>query len=38
MASAGLASIGRYELAGFVPVSAVFSISRKIGSSIGARL
>ena len=37
MASAGLASIGRYELAGLVPVSAVFSISRKIGGSLAAR-
>ena len=31
IASSGLASIGRYELAGLVPVSALFSMSRKIG-------
>jgi MoaA/NifB/PqqE/SkfB family radical SAM enzyme len=31
MASSGLASIGRYMLAGILPVSALFSISRKIG-------
>ena len=32
IASSGLASIGRYELAGLVPVSAIFSMSRKIGA------
>jgi MoaA/NifB/PqqE/SkfB family radical SAM enzyme len=32
MASSGLASIGRYEVAGLVPVSSLFSISRRIGS------
>lgn len=32
MASAGLASIGRYTVAGLVPVSSLFSISRGIGS------
>ena len=31
MASSGLASIGRYAVAGLVPVSTLFSISRKIG-------
>ena len=31
MASSGLASIGRYNLAGLVPVSALFTVSRKIG-------
>jgi MoaA/NifB/PqqE/SkfB family radical SAM enzyme len=31
MASSGLASIGRYALAGLVPLSALFSASRKIG-------
>jgi organic radical activating enzyme len=31
IASSGLASIGRYSLAGLVPVSALFSASRKIG-------
>jgi len=35
MASSGLASIGRYMLAGMVPVSALFSISRKIGEVWG---
>lgn len=36
MASAGLASIGRHSLAGLVPVSALFSVSRKIGDLWGA--
>jgi organic radical activating enzyme len=31
IASSGLASVGRYSLAGLVPVSALFAISRKIG-------
>jgi len=31
IASSGLASIGRYSLAGVLPVSALFSLSRKIG-------
>ena len=31
IASAGLASIGKYKLAGLVPVSSIFSLSRKIG-------
>ena len=31
MASSGLASIGRYAVAGLVPVSSLFSISRRIG-------
>lgn len=31
IASSGLASIGRFALAGLVPVSSLFSISRKIG-------
>jgi organic radical activating enzyme len=35
IASAGLAAIGRYKLAGLVPVSTVFALSRSIGSSIG---
>jgi MoaA/NifB/PqqE/SkfB family radical SAM enzyme len=33
MASSGLASIGRYTLAGLVPVATLFSISRKIGNA-----
>lgn len=32
IASSGLASIGRYELGGLVPVSTLFSASRKIGN------
>ena len=36
MASSGLASIGRYSVAGLVPVSTLFSISRKIGERWGA--
>jgi MoaA/NifB/PqqE/SkfB family radical SAM enzyme len=31
MASAGLASIGRYKLGGFIPVSAIFSVSKRVG-------
>jgi MoaA/NifB/PqqE/SkfB family radical SAM enzyme len=37
IASAGLAAIGRYKLAGLVPVSTVFTLSRSIGSRIGTR-
>lgn len=33
IASSGLASIGRYTIAGLVPVSALFTASRKIGSA-----
>jgi len=36
MASAGLASIGRYQVGGLVPVSALFAISRKIGGLVAA--
>lgn len=36
IASSGLASIGRYAIAGMVPVSALFSVSRKIGTLWGA--
>jgi sulfatase maturation enzyme AslB (radical SAM superfamily) len=35
IASTGLASIGRYKLAGIVPVSEIFSISRKFGERVG---
>jgi len=35
IASAGLASFGRYRLAGLVPISRVFSISRRIGERVG---
>ena len=31
IASAGLASIGKYKLAGLIPVSSIFSLSRRIG-------
>lgn len=31
MASAGLASIGKYKLAGLIPISQIFSLSRRIG-------
>jgi sulfatase maturation enzyme AslB (radical SAM superfamily) len=35
-ASAGLASIGRFKLAGLLKVSDVFSVSRKLGERLGA--
>ena len=38
MASSGLASIGRYELGGLVPVSALFSVSQRIGGLLGAEV
>ena len=34
VASAGLAAIGRYKLAGLVPVSEIFSLSRRLGERI----
>jgi organic radical activating enzyme len=37
IASAGLAAIGRYKLAGFVPVSTIFALSKGIGSRVGPR-
>jgi MoaA/NifB/PqqE/SkfB family radical SAM enzyme len=37
IASAGLAAIGRYKLAGFVPVSTIFALSKSIGSRVGPR-
>lgn len=37
IASAGLSAIGRHKLAGLVPVSTVFALSRGIGSRVGAR-
>lgn len=36
IASAGLAAIGRYKLAGLVPVSTIFDLSRNIGSRAGS--
>jgi organic radical activating enzyme len=38
IASAGLAAIGRHKLAGLVPVSTIFALSRGIGSRVGPRL
>jgi len=35
MASAGLASFGRYKLAESAPISSVFPASRKIGERVG---
>jgi organic radical activating enzyme len=34
IASAGLASIGKYKLAGFVPVSTIFSLSKRLGTHL----
>jgi hypothetical protein len=31
IASAGLVAIGRYKLAGMLPVSSIFRLSRKVG-------
>lgn len=36
IASAGLAAIGRYRLAGLMPVGKIFHLSRKIGTQIKA--
>ena len=35
IASAGLASLGRYKLAGLVPVSDIFYLSRRVGEWVG---
>jgi organic radical activating enzyme len=35
LASAGLTAIGRYKLAGIVPVADLFSISRRLGEWVG---
>ena len=37
IASAGLASIGKFKLAGLFPVSSVFALSQKIGAHFGGR-
>ncbi len=37
VASAGLAAIGRFRLAGLVPISGIFSLSRRIGNRRLAR-
>lgn len=34
IASAGLASVARYKLAGVVPISAIFSLSKRVGERI----
>jgi organic radical activating enzyme len=34
MASAGLASVGNYKLAGMLPISSIFSVSSKLGRRI----
>lgn len=36
LASAGLASIGRYKLGGLIPVSEVLALSQKVASFVGA--
>jgi MoaA/NifB/PqqE/SkfB family radical SAM enzyme len=36
MASAGFAALGRYRLGGLVPISGIYSYSKKIGARIGA--
>jgi hypothetical protein len=37
LASAGLASIGRYKLGGMIPVSRILALSQKVGALLGAR-
>jgi sulfatase maturation enzyme AslB (radical SAM superfamily) len=37
IASAGLASIGRYKIAGFIPVSKIFALSRQLGERSSQR-
>jgi len=36
IASAGLASVAKYKLAGLVPIGAIFSVSRKFGDRVAA--
>jgi MoaA/NifB/PqqE/SkfB family radical SAM enzyme len=36
MASAGFAALGKYRLAGFIPVKDLYSYSKKIGARVGA--
>jgi MoaA/NifB/PqqE/SkfB family radical SAM enzyme len=38
LASAGFASVAKYKIAGFVPVSGVFSLSKKIGERVAQRV
>ncbi len=38
LASAGLASIGRYKLGRLIPVSSILALSQKVGSLLGARV
>lgn len=37
LASAGLASIGRYKLGGMIPVSHILALSQRVGALLGAR-
>jgi sulfatase maturation enzyme AslB (radical SAM superfamily) len=37
IASAGLASIGRYQLAGLIPVSKIFTVSKSVGEGFLSR-
>ena len=36
MASAGLSVVSKYKLAGLVPISSIFSLSQKVGRSLGS--
>jgi MoaA/NifB/PqqE/SkfB family radical SAM enzyme len=36
IASAGLASIGKYQLGGLIPVSKIFSVSKRVGEQIAS--
>lgn len=38
MASAGLVALGRYRLAGIVPIHEIFSVSKRIGERFSGRL
>jgi len=37
MASAGLSAIGRYKLGGFLPLSSIFSLSKRVGERLHQR-
>jgi hypothetical protein len=34
MASAGLASVGKYKVAGLIPISQIFSVSKNFGEFV----
>jgi hypothetical protein len=34
MASAGLASIGKYKMASVIPLSAIFNLSKNVGERV----